>query len=155
MKRVWILLANAEKATIYTASERDYHFNLVKKLSHAESRLKNSNLVSDAPGRFQKGESEIGSRFEDAVNHKVLEITRFAKEICKTLESGRTSNAYESIIVIAEPRFFGLINKNATKYVRNLIKYHHPKDYTHYSENKLKEELQSILAHEMRLLLIS
>jgi len=155
MKKVWILLANAEKATIYTASERDYHFSLVQKLSHSESRLKSSDLVSDKPGHYQKNESDIRGSFNLAVDHKILEITRFAKEICKVLESGRTSNAYESIIIIAEPRFYGLINKNATKHVRNLIKYHYPKDYTHYSEHKLKEELQSILAHEMRLLLIS
>ncbi len=156
MNKVWIVIANAENATIYSASERNLKFNLIKKLFHSESKLKNKDLVSDRPGHYSKGYSNgMRGSYAEKTDHKLLEIEHFAKEICQTLESGRVVNGYIGLIIIAEPHFYGLLNKFSNQHIKNKIKHHVPKDYTHYSEKKLKTELEADLAHELRLMLIS
>ncbi len=155
MNKVWIVIANARMSTIYSVSPKNHHFNLVKTLFHAEDQhQKNSDLTSDGPGHYQKGRTSLRGSYEET-NHKELETERFAQHICQELEHGRTTNAYQSLIVIAEPRFYGHINTHAGRHVQPLIKYHLAKDYTHFSTKKLKEELEKLLAHEIRLLMIS
>jgi len=156
MNKVWIVIANAESATIYSASEKNLKFDLIKKLSHSESKLKNKDLVSDRPGHYTKGiNNGIRGSYAEKTDHKLLEIENFAKEICETLEAGRVNNAYIGLVIVAEPHFYGLLNKFSKAHIKNKIKHHVPKDYTYYPEQKLKTALESDLAHELRLMLIS
>lgn len=142
--KIWILLANSTQASFYSVSEKN-HFNLIKRLKHSESKLHNHDLVSDADGRFNKG------NFESA-DPKTVEIHHFIQEICRELESARIHNEFTDLIVIAEPHFYGNLFKNADQKIQKLIKYHHPKDYMHYSETTLVSELEKLLAHELRLI---
>ncbi len=155
MNSIWIVIANASISNIYSITEKNRHFTLVKTLFHSESKLKNSDLVSDSPGHFRKGSNGLRGSYSEADDHKSLEIEGFSKQICTELENGRTSNAYTGLIIIAEPHFYGLIKKNCNHHIQDKIKHHLAKDYTHYSTKKLKAELETLLAHEIRLLLIS
>lgn len=155
MNKVWIVLANAYNAAIYSASERNLEFGLIKKLLHTESKLKEKDLISDKPGHYIKGHNTIRGSYAETTDHKLLETENFAKEICKELENGRTHNAYKGLIIVAEPHFYGLLKKAANSHIGNKIKYHVAKDYTHYSEQELKLELEASLAHQLRLMLIS
>ena len=156
MSKVWIVLANAKIATIYSVSERSRHFTLIKTIFHDESALKNSDFITDKPGHYLKNSRELRGSFEKKLNAKDITILRFAKEICDALENGRTApKPYKAIIIVAEPHFYGLINKQANRYIQEKIKHHLPKDYTHFSSKKLKEELEAVLDHELRLIFLS
>ncbi len=51
------------------------------------------------------------------------------------------SHDYVNLIIISEPHFYGLINTHTSSHVKNPIKLHHLKDYSHLSEQELKLEL--------------
>ena len=143
--KIWILLANSTQASFYSVSEKNHNLNLLKQLKHSESKLHNHDLVSDANGRFNKGHFE-------SPDPKTAEVNHFTQEICHELESARTRNECTDLIVIADPHFYGALFKNANPKIQKLIKYHHPQDYTHYSETNLIPELEKLLAHEIRLI---
>lgn len=153
--KIWILLANATKANIFEISEPHRQFHLLQKLSHETSRLKNIDLKSDKPGHYHKSSDSLKGSYEAKTDPKAIEIQHFAKIISDVLEKERkqTPPAYQSLIVIAEPHFYGILNQQFPTHVRHLVKYHLPKDYTHYSEKKLTKALESTLAHEINLLL--
>lgn len=156
MKKAWIVLANSTVANIYGISEREPHLKLIKQLSHSESKLKKSDLTSDRPGHYQKGHNHIRGAYAEPVDHKELEAEHFAKQVIEVLEEGRVAApaAYQGLIIIAGTHFYGLLNKQANQHIKDSIKYHLPKDYTHLSEKELKTELEPKLAHEIRLLLM-
>jgi len=153
MKKIYIVLANSISASFYVVSNKERHFNLVKKLNHPEGLLKESELNSDKAGHYQKGGNERGGSLAEPTSHKELAKEHFAKSICEELEKDRVANAFDNIIIVAEPHFFGLINKEASKQIQKLIRFHLPKDYTHYSEKDLKIQLEEVLQHEINLIL--
>jgi len=155
MKHAWVILTNSIMANFYSVSEENFQFDLIKRIFHPESRMKEAELVSDRPGHYKKTLNKIKGSYVEPTSHKDLEVEHFVKEICRELESGRISNAYNGIILVAEPHFYGLINKYSTPHVKKLIKFHISKDYTHYSEKDLKSKLKNLLSHELRLILIS
>jgi len=150
MKKIWIVVASAIQASVYEMSERDRHLTLVHKLSHEESRMRNQDLVSDRPGHSAKGRD-----FAESISHKLLEAKHFAHDIAEVCEKGRLANAYSSMMVVAEPHFHGMLNKECSTHVQQLIKHHIAKDYTHYSQKKLEDQLKSAWEREIGGLLIS
>jgi protein required for attachment to host cells len=155
MKRIYIVVANSTSANFYQISEKHFHFELIKRIHHTNSRLKEHALDSDRPGHYQKGFYGKGGTYAEPTKHKDLEIEGFARKICKALENDRLTETYKGIIVVAAPHFYGLINTNATDAVRKMIKFHLLKDYVHYSEKELMRELKEVLAHELRNILIT
>ena len=149
MKKVWIVLANSCGASIYVASEKDRDLNLITRYSHEEGRLKNIDLVSDRPGHFEKGSDTHRGSYASDTDPKHKKIEQFAKELCQELEISRISKAYTSLIIVAEPHFFGLMNKQASHEVKKLLTHHLLKDYSHYSEKELKLHLKTLLKYEI------
>ena len=154
MKHVYVILANSTLANFYSVSEEKFHFELIKRIHHSESRLKEQALDADRPGHYQKGLHGSKGAYTKPTSHKDLEVEGFAKEICQELEKERIAQAYNGIIIVADPHFYGLINANVTDGVRRMIKFHLLKDYVHYSEKELMLELKEVLAHELRNILI-
>lgn len=153
MKHAWVIVANSTLALFYSISSRDRVFNLVQKLSHQSSKFQDKALVSDRPGHYEKGVGRRGA-YEEAITHQELEKGRFAKQIGETLEQGRIAHLFQGIIVIAEPHFYGLITKKTTSHVQKMVHFHFSQDYTHYSEEGLREQLKTKLQRELNLILI-
>lgn len=153
MKHAWVVVASSDSAYFYSVLEQNFHFLLRKSLAHPQSKLKEQALNADKPGHYQKGVGIKGA-YEPPTAHKDLEMELFAKEICQELENGRAANLYQGLIIIAEPHFYGLIHRNAPPHVQRLIKFHLPKNYTHYSEQELTHKLQESLSHELRIIFI-
>lgn len=155
MKRIYVVLANSTLVNFYQVSEKKFRLELVKRIRHTDSKLKEQAFDSDRPGHYQKGFYGKGGTYAEPAKHKDLEIEGFAKEICKELENERLARAYNGIIIVADAHFYGLIKANATVQVQKMIKFHLLKDYVHYSEKELILELKEVLAHELRNILIT
>jgi Protein required for attachment to host cells len=85
------VLADAATARVYVRPERR-NWTLLAELTHPQSRAKDSELLSDKPGRVKQS---AGSRsgMERHTPRKDVEITKFAREIAKTLDDGVGHNA--------------------------------------------------------------
>lgn len=130
-------------------SERNRDFDLIARYLHEEGRLKNSDLVSDKPGHYEKGSPAHRGSYSEEYDHKEKEVEHFVKELCAELDKGRIAKSYTSLIVVAEPHFFGLINKHLGREAKKLLTHHLLKDYSHYSEKELKVHLKTLLKHEI------
>jgi protein required for attachment to host cells len=142
MTRTWILVANASVATVYCNEGPRKGLTLVKTLNHAASREKGSNLVSDRPGHAQSHGNGHGA-YVSAKSPKEVEAERFALELSRDLNQGRTHNAYQRLILIASPHFMGLLNHHLDSHVRQLVCASVEKDYTKLPEKELAGHLES------------
>lgn len=142
MSTTWIVVANASLARLYANNGPKKGLQLLKELSHPESREKASELVSDRPGHNPGAGNGHGS-LVPATDPKQHEAVRFAHELSKELEHGRASNLYERLIMVASSPFIGVLNQRLTSHVRNLVSDTIEKDYTRATPR----ELSSRLAH--------
>lgn len=144
MTNYWILIANASQAKIYTASKLQGDWQLVKELNHEESREKDEELVSDKLGNFPNI-SRGSSSFIEPTDPKVFEEERFAHQLAEELNSGRTHNLYQKLILVAAPRFHGMLNKHCNQHVLGLVAKNVEKDYAQFSEYELLKHLREQL----------
>lgn len=137
-----LVLSNSVKALIYTVNEQK-EYELIKEFEHEVGHLKSSSLVSDSPGSYQSGgaHGSYASKTNPHENEKIL----FAKEIIKFLENGRKNNKYNKITLCAEPKFYGLLEKNVSKELSKLIQTSIKKDYVPLEKVELNKKIEEII----------
>ena len=160
MKNVWVIVANAENANIYSISDKKMQFKLIKRLTHIESKLKKTNLVSDRPGHYAKGYgNKLRGSYSRTTDPKLVEIEHFVHEICQFLEKGRVENLYVGLIIVANPHLYGLIkqfsNRHLVKYIKDHVAKEYTREYTGEQDKILQYKLKTDLSHKLNLIFIS
>jgi len=144
MASTWIMVANASQANVFCNEGPHKGLTKVKSWEHAASREKGSDLVSDRPGHNQ-GHGNGRGAYVPAKMPKEVEAERFALEIARELNHGRTQNAFQRLILIASPHFMGLVNHHLDAHVRQLVSDSIEKDYTKISEKELATHLEGCI----------
>lgn len=136
MSVTWIMVANASQAKLYANNGPKKGLELVKELSHPESREKAANLVSDRIGNYAGSGS-----YAQPTDPKEHEAERFAQELSRELEEGRVRNAYERLILVASSHFLGLLNQRISNQVKKIAQFIE-KDYTRLPVKELTGHLE-------------
>lgn len=146
MTMIWVLVANASEARLFLNRGCNKGLELVKEMHHPDSRKKGVDLVADAPGRMQQSFSP-GARpaMEPATQPKEVEAQRFAQELAQQLQSGRTGNQYDRLVLVAPPSFLGLLRDNLDGPTAGLILDTLNKDYTKSDGRELVTHLSKIM----------
>jgi protein required for attachment to host cells len=144
MARTWILVANASHASVYLNDGPHKGLTRVRTLEHAASREKGADLATDRPGQ-QQGPNAGRGAFVSAKSPKEVEAERFAIEVARALDQGRTQNAYQRVILVASPHFLGLLNQHLDAHVRQLVSDSIEKDYTKINGKQLAQHLEGCI----------
>lgn len=139
MSTTWVMVANASQAKLFANHGPNKGLQFIKEFLHPESREKTSNLVSDRSG------SHTGTghgAFVQATDPKHHEAERFAQEVTRELDEGRTNNAYDRLIFVASAPFMGLVNSRLPEPVRSKLSKIIDKDYTRLTVKDLSGHLK-------------
>ncbi len=159
MKTTWFIVANATKAYVYgfPAKKLDYYTKtsshpskhnshyLVDSLEHPQGCLKSSELT-DKPGHYLPPATTRGSFGELPSPHNE-ELTAFAKQISEFLDRARSSQRFQHLIICAEPRFYGILQKKLSLPVKKLVMRNIQKDYIPLGQRKLEQITAGIASH--------
>lgn len=108
----WVLVAESSRARIFVAAGPRKKLEEIAALSQPTARLKEGELVSDAPGRSfdsgGQGRHAMGNEGE----HKLHEADEFARDIAAQLDTARQSREFGQLILVAPPQFLGLLRKH-------------------------------------------
>ena len=115
MKSTWIIVAESARARIFTASETGGSLREVADLSHPESRLHNRELSSDSPGRTFDSHGDGRHGMEQATEPKEQEAHAFAMEIARQVERARHDGSFDSLVLVAPPKFLGRLRQALSK----------------------------------------
>jgi protein required for attachment to host cells len=96
-----------------------------------ERHLTLKDFVDDGPS---------GSRPEDQSPHETGEAT-FAKQLTKTLNKMHDQNAFESVVLIADPQTLGQIRDAMHKTLEKAVAFSLSKDYTNHSVKEISAAL--------------
>jgi len=144
MKNIWILNANKSGAHIFY-KKLGVEAELIQIFKHPEGAMKESELNSDRPGRFRYQEL---NREKSSVKHKV---EKFAKDLSLYLEKGRAENRFEKLILIAGPKFNGILMSKFNKRLKHSIAKNVVKEIISSNKKKL-EIIEKIIVDNKQLL---
>ncbi|MFT6985693.1 MAG: protein required for attachment to host cells [Psychromonas sp.] len=139
MSKTLIMVANASAARVFNYLPRE-DFSLLNEFSHQQARQKGGDLVSDRLGHSEAKGGGHGV-FVPASNPKDNEAERFAHELADWLENERTHNRCAQVMLVAEPRFLGLLNKALNRQTAKLVYQSVNKDYSKVPQRELPEML--------------
>lgn len=135
--RIWILLAHRSGAKLLRTIGYSKDFKLLKEFNFPEGRLKNHEINTDDNGGLVEHEVTVCHLAET-----------FAQDLAAVLRKGRTENRYERLVLIAEPRFLGVLRNCLDKETAKKISKISHHNYTNLSKNALTECLKDILAEQ-------
>lgn len=138
----YIVVADAARARIFT---RDT-LNLAEKesLVHAEGRLHEGDLITDQRGDVQESMSSTSrsSGQENVASQHENEL--FAKEVATRLKSARVDNSLEKLILVAPPKFLGLLREKLDGPTQKLVIHSLSKDLSKASLNDIQDAVSDL-----------
>ncbi|MBX9705572.1 MAG: host attachment protein [Gammaproteobacteria bacterium] len=141
-KGTWLVIANSVQANFYQLTHEDY--KLLTTLEHEAGRLKTHDLVSDRTGHYRAGNTVRGAYGSTTDPHEEEHIV-FAREVARYLETQRQEKSYNHIILCAASHFLGLLNKEMSKGVEEMIIEVIEKDYIPLPPKELDKIIQGMI----------
>ena len=134
--KLWILVANASRARLFSADATGDDWKLIDDFFHEESRAHAGDLAEqrDNPnaGTLHKPQPE-----NEPQARKDIEFNRFARELCQRLERGVDSHAFEQLVIAAPPGFLGMLRKELSQKVQQRVVMDLNSDFTNVPEREL------------------
>ena len=142
MTITWILSANRSNASLFESDWPGKSMRRLQDISHSKGRLQNKDINTDKPGRsfdsMGQGRHSMGSD-QDPIDHVAQQ---YASELAELLNKGRLSNAYEKLVLIAEPKFLGILRAALDKNTALLVVQSINKELLDVKEEDLEKYLQ-------------
>lgn len=138
MTTLWVVVAHRAGVRIFKRVGLAEALEQVEAIDHPEGRLQSHELESDAPGSARMGSRSGEFEQHDDPHEHTAKV--FAKTIAERLERGRNAQAYDGLVLVAEPRFLGMLNQSLDEPTARLVRKTVTKDLYHV-------EARDLLAH--------
>lgn len=137
---VWYLVANRTEAVFYRDSSFA-GFEFISRMRNDEGRRFESELVSDRPGRNTSSATDsIRHGFAAGTQHEEVAL-KFAREICSHMEKLCREKGVEKLVLVAPPRFLGLLRKGLSSNVKGLVSDEVRHEYKRGSDLEIREQI--------------
>lgn len=108
MAKTWILIAHRSGARLFEHRGPAKGMHLLQNVDHPAGKLKNQDIDTDKPGRHvDSRNNRHGYGHDQEPTQHIAE--QFAKQLAELLEEGRIQQRYSRLVLVAEPRFLGLL----------------------------------------------
>ncbi|MCA8866307.1 host attachment protein [Halomonas sp. SBBP1] len=138
----YIVVADAARARIFT---RDA-LTLAEKESmvHAEGRLHEGDLVTDGRGDVHESMSTTSRSAGEEGTATKHENELFAKEVAQRLYNARVGNSMEKLIMVAPPKFLGLLRDKLDAPTQKLVIHSLSKDLSKASMADIQQAVSDL-----------
>lgn len=145
MNRTWIVIAHRGGARVFEHRGPGKGLEPVAALEHPAGKLKNREIDSDKQGRaFDRHGAgrHAYSREQEPTEHLA---GQFAREVADLIEDGRTGQKYERLVLVAEPRFLGMLRAALSPQAASLVSATLDKDLAGVEDRDLPKHLREIV----------
>ena len=145
MNKTWILVTHRAGARIFENDGPGTGLKPVEVIAHPEGRLENRALGSDTPGR--SFDSHGANRHALGKEHDPAETVaqEFARALATRLDAGRTKHAYGKLVLVAEPRFLGMLRAALSSQTAALVSATLDRDLGGTADHDLPSHLGAVL----------
>ena len=141
---ILVLVADAGRARIFSASQKKEKYLEEGDLIHSRSRLKGTQVQSDGPGTVYdssgKGRHVVGN--VKGIHKQESEV--FAREVCVNIKQRYISNKFTQLYLIAPPEFLGFLRIHLDGELKKLIGGEIDKDIVQLKTDEIRSHLLDI-----------
>jgi protein required for attachment to host cells len=152
-KKTWILVCDASRAQLFEQESPARHYQPVAAFVHEQSRAHVVDLVTDAQGRKPVG-GPRGTRARPGGFHgrpgvependaKQVEAQKFARQLAAVLDKGLDAHAYEALVLVAPPKFLGLLKGSLDEQVRRRLEATIERDLAQFAPREVERRLRA------------
>ncbi|MCZ6830742.1 MAG: host attachment protein [Gammaproteobacteria bacterium] len=134
-----VIVADNARARIFASHSVINRLQETEGFVHPEAHLSNRDLVGDSSG---KSVDQRGS-LDPATSAKEQEAQNFAKMLARHLRDMHNQQHFEQLILIAPPRFLGMLRKELPKPLAQLVTRAIDKDLTTASTGEIIDYIKS------------
>lgn len=144
--RHWYLVANRAGAVIY-AGTLNGTFHYMRRLKNPKARLTERELVADRPGRsFSSSRSGARHALAPRTRYHDEVAAAFARRIGRELEHAALAGEFSDLVILAEPKFLGMLNAELTGGVKSKVRKTVPREWRQGSDRELAQYIRGKLA---------
>ncbi len=148
MATTWILVAHEAGARLFENHGPGKGLRLLEEVDHPAGRERDGDMDSDRPGRsFRKNSGDprraAMSRSEGPHDRAV---SAFARELAEKLRGGRVRSELDRVVLVAPPRFLGLLRAALDGPTSQIVVGSLHKDLAHSDEAELAKHVGEVVA---------
>lgn len=145
MVKTWILVADSSRARLLQAEKANAPLQELETLENPAARMRNQDLISTPPGRSFDSGGQGRHAMEQRDSPKHHEAVVFARRLAGRLEQGRGEGELQRLVLVAPPRFLGLLRDELGADLRRLVITEIDKDLTAIDVAELREHLPVVV----------
>ncbi len=146
---IWVLVADGSRARLFRAEGARGGLVEIDTWLHPESRLREQDLVTDAPGQ-ERGRGGTAHGVNEPHSARDHELETFAREIAERLQTALSEERFGRLLLCAPPRFLGLLRDALPAAVRQRVRHEIGKDLTSIKDLRdLRKRLPEVLYSEL------
>ena len=121
MTTTWILTANRSSASLFESDWPGKSMRRIQDIPHPQGRMQNKDIGTDKPGRSfdSVGQGRHAMSTEQEPTKHIAQ--QFARDLGELLNKGRVTHAYEKLVLMAEPKFLGILRAALDKNTAALV----------------------------------
>ena len=117
----WILVADESRARLFKAQAKDGQLEEIADIAHPEGRMHEGEMTRDRLPRTQESVGGARHAIEPHTSVEDKVSLEFARELAERLEHGRVDHAYDELVLVAAPRFLGVLRATIGHEVSKLV----------------------------------
>ena len=145
MSKIWIVVADQAGARFFAAEKPVDPIVEIHTMTSSDATMLEQDLVSDKQGRGSSGSGQRKHSLEEKSSHKEQSAALFAKEVSDYLDENLRTKAFGKLLLIAAPRFLGLLRKEISTGVGEAISLELDKDLTMMKPTEIRGHLPKYL----------
>lgn len=141
MDKIWVLAADRVRARLFEMDKKDRSLIEIRSFANASGREAKGSRGNTKPTRTFESVGMARHAVEPHTTPEEKIAEKFARDLNIVLESGHTQHHYSQLILIAPPRFLGVLRSALGPKLLPLVIKEIEHDLTQKSEQKIKEYL--------------
>jgi protein required for attachment to host cells len=141
----WVVVADRARCRIFSQATRHGPLEELEVLTSPRARLKDQDVNADRAGRSFDSGGHGRHAMGPPVSPYEQDAIRFSKGIAERLESARNGHRYAQLILVAEPRFLGLLRSAFGRALRDTVAAEVDKELTEQDPEAIRQRLRELL----------
>jgi len=144
MSTTWIVIGHRAGARIFE-HKRPNELRLVSEIEHEQGRLENQAFDADRPGRAfdRHGAGRHAMGVEEPPHERVA--AAFARQVGDVLNTARNQNRFDELVIVAEPRFLGMLRTALDHVTASRVSSSVSKDLANVAAHDLPQHLSDVI----------
>ena len=138
--QTWVIVADSSRARCFAMIE-DRTLSEFESLVSPQQRLHEAELTSDRSGRTFDSGGQGSHAMEPPQTVREHDAEEFARRLAARVEGGRVAGEIERLVLIAPPKFLGLIRSKLSEGSSRLVALSIAKDLTIRSADEVLEHI--------------